>query len=313
MKPASAKTARVVASDASSLFSSGTTGFPESSTIPVKTVSQKSLAAADLFGPPPPSSEPPLFASQMTTKPLFVSTQKVQSEVNPTRNRDPIHFTERQPAVLTPKATTEKTSAVSRNNDRLFPPSQIAPKSSDDFFSSRPSSSHSGNNAVAANFVASTESDSNALFKAPTSSLTLSLPFPTNASTSDFAPPQASPAIAAPMTSSPSYLSNKSSPDQSAKFFQNTPPTDSSAPSLLTVSRSSVSETSSKSGDASDTTPSETSSDLKILPPSSGPIIPTVKSAIESFSQPVMPAMIRFYTKLSEVIILFACVVAHGW
>ena len=291
MKSASVKTARVVASDASSLFSSGTTGFPESSTIPVKTVSQKSLAAADLFGPPPPSSEPPLFASQMTTKSLFVATQKVQSEVNPTRNRDPIHSTERQPAVL----TTEKTSAVSRNNDRLFPPSQIAPKSSDDFFSSRSSSSHSGNNAVAANFGASTESDSNALFKAPTSSLTLSLPFPTNASTSDFAPPQASPAIAASMTSSPSYLSNKPSPDQSAKFFQNTPPTDSSAPSLLTVSRSSVSETSSKSGDASDTTPSETSSDLKILPPS-GPIIPTVKSAIESFSQPVMPAMIRFYS-----------------
>lgn len=286
------KSGRVLASDASSLFGGGGMGFPDSSPAnagPVKISSQKAsaAAAADLFGPPPPSSEPALFAVPTAAAPLlFAPTTQKQSISNPhisSTSRDPFQLTERLPPSLVQKPKAEKTSPVPPSSDRLFPPPELSPKNSNDFFSSHQSNIHADSTTVNTKSIPSIHNDSRAQFsKAPTPALSLSLPFSTNASVTDYAPPKGSPAA-------PATVGN-SSPSQSAStFFQSTSPTESSAQSLFSPNQNSFGEVSSKSGDSSDMTPPETSGNSKVLPTSFVTEISSVKSKIEAFNnQPVI-------------------------
>ena len=288
-----AKAGRVVASDASSLFGGGSIGFPDGSppnAIPAKISSQKAsaVAAADLFGPPPPSSEPALFAAPMaaTAPSPFISTAMPKQNSNNLRIsstvRDPFQPTEGLPPSLAQKPKSEKTSPVPPNSDRLFPPPpQLTSKGSEDFFSS-----HADSNVVNTKAIPNTSNDSRVFGKAPTPALTLSLPFSTNASVTDFGPPKGYPAAVtvatATVLSSPLNVTSNSSPSQSAStFFQSTSPSDS-------LSQNSFGEVSSRSGDASDTTPAETAGYSKVLPISSVTTIPPVKSEIDVVNQPVI-------------------------
>lgn len=272
-------------------------GFPDSSLPnagPVKISSQKAsaAAAADLFGPPPPSSEPALFAAPITAAPFpFVSVTQKLSLSNPhisSTSRDPFQLTERLQPSLVQKPKAEKTSPVPPSSDRLFPPPQLSPKSSNDFFSSHQSNIHADSTTANTKSIPSIHNDSRAQFsKAPIPALSLSLPFSTNASVTDYAPPKGSPAA-------PPTVGN-SSPSQSAStFFQSTSPTESSAQSLFSLNQNSFGEVSSKSGDSSDTTPPDTSGNSKVLPTSSVTAISPVKSKIEAFNQPV----IKFFMDL---------------